>query len=170
MKKLNQYISEKLIVNNTIQGYNYHPKDKDELIDCIKKKIKQEGLGTKDEPLDLNDIDTSAITDMSELFDIYEGHFKDLSKNGYFDISSWDVSNVTDMNNMFSGSHFNGNLSKWDVSKVINMSMMFYMSKFNGDLSNWNPISLKNTWGMFDYSPLSDNKPKWFRYYFKNKK
>ena len=37
------------------------------------------------------------------------------------DISSWDVSNVTNMGWMFSGNNqFNQDLSSWDVSKVNN--------------------------------------------------
>ena len=31
------------------------------------------------------------------------------------DISSWDVSNVTDMGGMFSNSSFNQDISSWDV-------------------------------------------------------
>ena len=41
------------------------------------------------------------------------------------DISSWNVSNVTNMSNMFLMSEFNGDISKWDVSSVTNMESMF---------------------------------------------
>jgi len=38
------------------------------------------------------------------------------------------------MYEMFKDSHFNGDISKWDVSNVTNMSSMFSGSKFNGDI------------------------------------
>jgi surface protein len=42
------------------------------------------------------------------------------------DISSWDVSNVTDMSNMFRGAvSFNQDIRSWDVSNVTNVSNMF---------------------------------------------
>merc|ERR1711871_345938 len=43
------------------------------------------------------------------------------------DINSWDVSNVTNMNSMFKGAEtFNQNLICWNVSKVTDMSEMFH--------------------------------------------
>ena len=99
------------------------PKNKSELMKIIKDTIKKEGNNC-----DLNFIDTSAITDMSELFfgSVFNG-----------DISKWDVSNVKDMYNMFLKSKFNGDISKWDVSNVKTMDYMFSDSKFNGDISKW---------------------------------
>ena len=89
MKTLQHYITEKILINkNSKIAYNYHPKTKDELEDIIKQKIESEG-----NECDLNDIDTSNITDMSWLFN-------DIEFNG--DISKWDVSNVKNMDNMFS--------------------------------------------------------------------
>ena len=42
------------------------------------------------------------------------------------DISSWDVSNVTDMAYLFWNSDsFNQDISSWDVSNVTNMYEMF---------------------------------------------
>jgi len=39
------------------------------------------------------------------------------------DISMWDVSNVTKMNNMFYGAtNFNQKISMWNVSNVVNSS------------------------------------------------
>ena len=40
-------------------------------------------------------------------------------------LNDWDVSNVTDMNNMFIMS-FNQPLNDWDVSNVTDMNNMFF--------------------------------------------
>ena len=99
MKSLSQYISEKLIIKKS-PNYNYFPESKEELKDIFLKRIKEEG-----NEVDLNDIDVSNITDMSELFE---------------------------------GTDFNGDISKWDVSNVTNMSSMFYgCYKFNKDISKF---------------------------------
>ena len=192
MKTINQYINEKFQVSkNYTHQYTYQPKNKDELIDYITYKIKKEGFGTKDNPLDLNDIDTSKITDMSKLFDAIDGPLNNLSNNGYFDISDWDVSNVKNMCYMFYVSNFDGDISDWNVSSVKNMSFMFKWSKFtgkNGDISNWDVSNVENMYEMFNNSrfngnidnwdvqntkimyaifancPLSKNPPEWYKY------
>ena len=64
------------------------PTTKEELRKLILETIKNEG-----NECDLNFIDTSLITDMSRLFqDLHDFNGK---------ISNWDVSNVTDMHDMF---------------------------------------------------------------------
>ena len=153
MKNLKDIIIEKLKVNSQtkIDIYNYHPTDKD-LTRLIQKLIKQRG-----QEADLNDIDTSKITDMSQLFEL--SHF-----NG--DISKWNVSNVKTMNSMFKRSKFNGDISNWDVSNVEDMDGMFAWSNFdcyNGDISNWEPSKNVTTRNMFIGTPKQKwkNIPKW---------
>ena len=87
--------------------YSCKPETKYELVEIIGSRIDEDGL-----KCDLNDIDTSLITDMSWLF--YDSKF-----NG--NISNWNVSNVTDMAYMFKDSFFDGDISKWDVSNVESM-------------------------------------------------
>jgi uncharacterized protein (TIGR02145 family) len=67
------------------------------------------------------------------------------------DISSWDVSSVTDMSHMFNyANSFNSDLSTWDVSSVTNMKQMFNAaSSFNSDISSWNVSSVTNMFVMF---------------------
>ena len=52
------------------------------------------------------------------------------------DLSAWDVSSVTSMQEMFRGAYaFNQDLSAWDVSSVTSMSGMFYNAEaFNQTL------------------------------------
>ena len=67
MKQINKYIVERLRINKDIGNhdhhYNYYPKDKNELKELVNKLIKERG-----NEADLNDIDTSEITDMSHMF------------------------------------------------------------------------------------------------------
>ena len=112
MKSLTQIIQEKLIIKKKSSNYKYFPETRKELKDIILQRIKDEG-----NKVDLNDIDTSNITDMSRLF-------QNSSFNG--DISNWDVSNVTDMHSMFWGcKKFNQDISSWDVSNVKNANFAF---------------------------------------------
>ena len=76
-----------------------------------------------------------------------DGLFAGMNFNG--DISEWDVSNVWDMTNMFKESTFNGDISAWDVSNVSNFAGMFEYSAFNGDISGWNMEHAFDVSGMF---------------------
>ena len=174
MKTLTEHINEALKIGKDLSGwssYSCQPKDKEELQEIIKDRISKEGP-----ECNLNDIDTSLITDMSWLFedsrfngDIsnwnvsnvknMKGIFKKSDFNG--DISEWDVSNVEDMSYMFSRSNFNGDISKWNVRNVTDMSYMFYKAKFNGDISRWNIDKDCKVYNIFDGCPIKDEyKPK----------
>ena len=70
---------------------------------------------------------------MSKLFrySVIDDEDYDDYENFNEDISSWDVSNVTNMEDMFySASSFNQPLEKWDVSNVTNMEYMFLICFF----------------------------------------
>ena len=90
MNNLSTYIIEKLRINKDINKieYYYHPKTKNELISLLEKLIEEKGKNA-----DLNGIDVSDITDMSELFTDLDPH--------NINISKWNVSNVKDMVSMF---------------------------------------------------------------------
>ena len=100
------------------------PTTRDELVEEINIRIHRSQFN-------LNDIDTSRITNMNSLFSGF---------NQNVDISCWDVSNVRDMTYMFYNcTNFNCDLSRWDVSNVTNMTSMFHNCyNFNSDLSKWN--------------------------------
>ena len=147
MKSINIYIKEALKLGKS--RYKYHPQTKKELKDLIKQRINAEG-----NEVDLNDIDVSNITDMSELF--YGIDF-----NG--DISKWYVSNVTNMKSMFfECKSFNQDISQWNVSNVIDMEHMFsWCESFNQDISKWNVSNVKNIGSIFNNCPIEEKyKPK----------
>ena len=101
MKNLTQYINEKMVYTKaTASKYKYHPETKEELKKLLKQLIEERGNEG-----DFNDIDTSEITDMSDLF-------ASMTKfNG--NISKWNVSNVTNMSEMFVWcKSFNSDISK----------------------------------------------------------
>ena len=150
MKPLNQYIQEKLIINKDYSdGKMYHPKSFDELRKIIEDRYKKLGPGTKQNPIDFNDIDVSNIESFcAENVGIFE-----YTKFKYIDISYWDVLNVYSMRHMFYGCkklESVGDISKWNVSSVTDMAFMFYECKsFNQDLSDWNVSSVTNMSGLF---------------------
>ena len=54
----------------------------------------------------------------------------------YGNISDWDTSQVTSMDEMFQGAaSFNADLSQWDTSQVTRMDSMFYQAaNFNANM------------------------------------
>ncbi|MGI9255983.1 MAG: BspA family leucine-rich repeat surface protein [Salinispira sp.] len=102
------------------------------------------GIATWGNTADLNYIITTAVKDMSGMFN---GKY---TFNG--DVSRWDVSSVTNMSNMFiTVSAFNGDISGWDVSSVTTMQSMFqYATAFNVDISGWDVSSVTNMPAMFN--------------------
>ena len=98
---------------------------------------------------------TSKITDMSYLF-----HSPNSSSTFNQYLNSWDVSNVTNMSNMFYGaSNFNQSIDLWNVSNVIDMSYMFSGAKeFNQEINDWDVGNVANMASMFA-NAFSFNKP-----------
>lgn len=147
MKPLNVFlkITNNFLVNKRLKNrqkmYEYRPEDKDKLINIIVKLL---SAGQTD----LNCIDVSNITDMSELF------YRVNEKVNVFniDISDWNVSNVKDMHNMFLDCfEMTCDIPDWKVSRVKDMSGMFKNCyNFNSDISKWNMSKVKNVQDMFN--------------------
>ena len=154
MKTLNQYIQEKLIINKDYSDNTIVVKSFDELRKIIDDRYNELGPGTKENPIDFNDIDVSHLDSFynKNKVGIFEG-----TKFKHIDISDWDVSNVTNMQFMFNGCKYLksvGNISKWDVSSVTDMWYMFFKCEkleSVGDISNWNVSKVTNMSYMFAF-------------------
>jgi len=129
MNNLNQYINEKLKIGSKSKvNQVIKPNDAAALKrEVLKKIINKE--------TDFNDIDISAVKDLSHLFED-----QDISE---IDISEWDVSHIESMRAMFQNCRYLktcGDLGKWNVGNVLDMSWMFNgcqcLVKL-GDLQNW---------------------------------
>jgi len=66
---------------------------------------------------------------------------------------------------MFTYTNFNQDISMWNVSNVTNMQQMFYgTTNFNQNISGWNVVNVINYWYFRFSSPLTTiNTPPKFR-------
>ena len=98
-------------------------------------------------------LDTSRVTNMSEMFRPGDADFSVGSLTEIKGISEWDTSKVTDMSGMFMAcTKLTGlDLSNWDTSNVTRMSSMF--ARCNNltslDVTNFNTSNVKYMGGMF---------------------
>ncbi|EJU4176932.1 BspA family leucine-rich repeat surface protein [Listeria monocytogenes] len=97
--------------------------------------------------LDLSNLDTSNVTDMSYMFDG--------SDSTSIDVSSFDTSSVTNMTFMFySSAAASIDVSNFDTSSVTNMYCMFRFCDVatSIDVSNFNTSNVTNMGSMFSYA------------------
>lgn len=120
MKLRNLLSKKKLQTGCTVQ-----PQSKEELVAIIK-----DAIATYGNEVDLNFIDTSKIINMSCLF-------QNSNFNG--NINKWNVSNVKNMDCMFSSAFkFNQPINNWNISHLLIANAMFKNAlSFNQDLDNW---------------------------------
>ena len=128
MKTLKKYLNEKLVINKDYKSpYTCAPKSFDELRKIIEDRYNKLGPGTKNNPIDFNDVDVSNIESFFNKNKNNTGIFE-RTKFEYIDISDWNVLNVESMFHMFyccNELKSVGDLSKWNVSKVIYMNNTF---------------------------------------------
>ena len=109
-------------------------------------------------------LDVSSLTNRIKCDD-FSYIFKGYKKVKYIiGLEDWDVSNVKNMNFMFSGCEkFNSDLSNWNVSSVGDMRFMFDDCKtFNCDLSNWDVSNVEDMDSMFwGCKNFNSNLSKW---------
>ena len=162
MKPLNQYIKEKLIINKDYRDNTIVVKSFDELRKIIIDRYDKLGAGTKQDPIDFNDID---VSNLQYFYNNEDKGIFEYTKFKYIDISEWDVSNIKSMRGMFfmcKELKSVGDISEWNVSNVTSMTSMFDgCILFNQDLSKWNVSKVRWYSYMFDGCPIKDEyKPK----------
>lgn len=190
MKSLSQHIEEKLLINKNFKNVTI-VETWDELRKLVRQRYKELGPGTKQSPIDFNDIDVSELKTL--VSDNKRGVFEE-TEFKYINISNWNVSNIKNMKGLFLACHdlvSVGDISDWDVSECENMSGMFCgcwelkqidVSNWNikkvrltefmfagcrrlnsvGNLSNWDISSIKNMQRMFYCSGIK-NIPNWYK-------
>jgi surface protein len=99
-------------------------------------------------PVPFNNIVTTLITNMSSALRFFNQN-----------ISSWDTSNVTNMNSMFYSNSsydnpFNQPIGSWNTAKVTDMSYMFKASSFNQPIGSWDTSNVRDIRYMFSYAQL----------------
>lgn len=95
---------------------------------------------------------------------MYEGlaetHFSDFNQ----DISTWDLTNTTNISLMFRyATSFNQDIGDWNTDNVTNMFMVFRSaSSFNQNIENWNTSDVTNMSYMFsDATNFNQNIGSW---------
>ena len=118
--------------------------------------------------INVTNLDVSKVTSMAYMFYIV-GNAVDVDAFNIVGMEDWDVSNVTDMTGMFSGTGTVaqtwsiGDVTRWDVSNVKSMQGMFASAAYRVDewklnLTGWNLQSLTDTSYMFAHAARLSSK------------
>ena len=142
-------------INSSFEGRKMFKKDMKLNNETIREAVEEwckDEESTLNNYGDINNWDTSEVTDMSKLFDN--------AREFNSPIGNWDVSNVEDMSEMFSGAEsFNQPIGDWDVSNVTDMSDMFsYAESFNQPIGEWDASNVSDMTAMF-FGAKSFNQP-----------
>ena len=99
--------------------------------------------------LDVMATDVPDLSNVTNMRQMFSG-CTNLIGNTAFD--NWDLGNVNILDGIFSEAiQFNQDISNWNVSNVTNMRYMFSgASAFNQDIGNWDVGSAVNMFGMFN--------------------
>ncbi len=96
------------------------------------------------------EITATDIPNLSNVENI-DSAFRDTGISSVPNMDDWDVSNVTNMNQVFfNAENFNQDIGNWDVSKVESMTQMFLGAKsFNQDIGGWDVGNVEYMLSMF---------------------
>ena len=138
---------------NSVKKQNRKINVIDAVLQYIIQKIDKKEKLTQDEYVLLtNYVGIYKVSDQGELLELIKYFTKQFGNK--CNLNWIDVSNVTDMHNMFRDDFFNGDISQWDVSNVTDMSWMFYGAEFKRDISQWDVSNVTNMVDMFKGCPI----------------
>ena len=161
MKTLNDYIFEKLkITKDNIRSYQdpiYFPKNRNELMDIIEKKIQDNR-----KCIDVSDISLSDLGKKTLGISFYSLDIEEI-----IGLESWDVKDIKTMHQLFQKCKNlkKIDLSTWNVSQCERFDGMFDGCENLtdiGDISDWKISPNADMTGMFNYCPkeLIEKLPK----------
>ncbi|WP_301389864.1 BspA family leucine-rich repeat surface protein [Enterococcus entomosocium] len=104
---------------------------------------------------DLKKIENADSFDTSEIR-LMDWMFHNTSSLRELDVSTWDLSNVTSLERMFSNSVVSQlDVSNWELSRVTNMDSVFFASNIESvPVDNWDVSNVRTMQGMFRHSPI----------------
>lgn len=160
MKSLQRILKESLRLNIDDKPYEYAPTSFQELRQIIIDKREEFDRGTKNNPVDFNDVDLSNMNSIRAIFQF--------QKFEYIDVSTWNPANynLIDLGLMFYECRNlkELDLSSWDVSNVKSFQGMFceckQLEKLNID--TWKISPYANTTNMFK-DCNSSVIPSWYK-------
>ena len=145
---------------NSVKKQNKKVNAVDAVLKYIIPKIdNREKLSQDDYDLLKNLVGIYKVSEKKELKDLIDYFIEQFGNE--CNLNWIDVSNVTNMGDMFYASKFNGDISQWNVSNVTVMCEMFYASKFTGDISQWNVSNVTDMLCMFMFSKFNGNISQW---------
>ncbi|MCL6296742.1 BspA family leucine-rich repeat surface protein, partial [Jejuia spongiicola] len=95
----------------------------------------------------LNATDTPNLSQATSMFSMFLECSSFVDNGGA--INNWDVSTITNMEQVFQSTLFNSPINNWKVSAVTSMSNMFRNTPYNQPLDNWDTSSVTNMSSMF---------------------
>jgi len=108
------------------------------------------------------EMNATDIPDLSNVTDLTNMFAQCFVMNGNPSISNWDVSTITSMNSTFSTTQMNQPLNSWDVSSVTDMAQMFFQNRaFDQPLDNWNVSSVTTMLNMFRSTNFNQPLASW---------
>ncbi len=107
------------------------------------------------------DVLATDIPDLSNVTSLRSMFWGCTNLKGNSSFAQWDLSNVTNISNMFSNTGFNQPIESWNVSNVTDMGFVFNESSFNQDIGNWDVSKVREFSGMFQKSPFNQDIGSW---------